>query len=179
MYSHLTKEQIKKADTANVNNSLNIIQESATDMVGKLNDIVWLINPAKDSLQQLINRLEEYAIKMAAIKDIEVNVKLMDKIDDKVLHAETRRNIYLFCKEAINNAVKHSNASTLNFTVVQANSALQFTIADNGNGFNISEAPTGNGMDNMRTRAAQMNAELYIESANGKGTTLKLLVKIT
>ena len=38
-----------------------MMQQSAGEMVNKLNDIVWLINPNQDSLQKLIQRLEEYA----------------------------------------------------------------------------------------------------------------------
>jgi signal transduction histidine kinase len=57
MYSHLTKEQIKNTDTTEVEKSLNIMQQSAGEMVDKLNDIVWLINPNQDSLQKLIQRL--------------------------------------------------------------------------------------------------------------------------
>jgi signal transduction histidine kinase len=63
MFSHLTKEQIKAAKTEDVERSLNNIQQSAGDMVNKLSDIVWLINPEKDSLQKLIERLEQYAKK--------------------------------------------------------------------------------------------------------------------
>src|SRR6185436_16736123 len=53
MYSHLTKEQIKNAQINEVEKSLNIMQQSSGEMVNKLNDIVWLINPDQDSLQKL------------------------------------------------------------------------------------------------------------------------------
>ena len=53
MYSHLTKEQIKTGQTAEIEKSLNVMQQSSAQMVDKLNDIVWLINPEQDSLQKL------------------------------------------------------------------------------------------------------------------------------
>src|SRR4029077_17482002 len=109
MYSHLTKEQIKQSNTTEVEKSLNIMQQSAGEMVNKLNDIVWLINPDQDSLQKLIQRLEEYARDMAAIKNIQVKTNVSEHLHEHSLPMESRRNIYLFCKEAINNAVKYSN----------------------------------------------------------------------
>ena len=54
-------------------------------------------------------RLEEYASDMAAIKNMQVRISVPDKIAEINLPVESRRNIYLFCKEAINNAVKYSN----------------------------------------------------------------------
>jgi len=94
------------------------------------------------------------------------------------LPAETRRNIYLFCKEAINNLVKHSGASALDFLVSEEKNSLQITIADNGCGFDAAKAINGNGLANMQKRADQINALLSVESANGQGTTLKIIVKI-
>jgi signal transduction histidine kinase len=76
MYSHLTKEQIKNASISEVEKSLNIMQQSAGEMVDKLNDIVWFINPNQDSLQKLIQRLEEYATDMAMIKNMQVKANV-------------------------------------------------------------------------------------------------------
>ena len=80
MYSHLTKEQIKQSNTIEVEKSLNIMQQSAGEMVNKLNDIVWLVNPDQDSLQKLIQRLEEYARDMAAIKNMQVKVNVPEHL---------------------------------------------------------------------------------------------------
>ncbi|MFT3680023.1 MAG: tetratricopeptide repeat protein [Ferruginibacter sp.] len=179
MYSHLVKEQLRSNNIAGIENSLQVMQQSSTQMVDKLNDIVWFINPEKDSLQQLISRLEDYAIKMAAIKDIKVNIKIPDKISNSSIHAETRRNIYLFCKEAINNAVKYSNATTLNFFIEESSGILQITVSDNGVGFEISQSSNGNGFTNMQKRAAAINGQMQLHSAKGTGTTIKLSIKIT
>lgn len=179
MYSHLLREQLKSDNSIAVSNSLNVMQQSSSQMVEKLNDIVWLINPEKDSLQQLINRLEDYAINMAVIKDMQVKVNVPHKISNTLLPAETRKNIYLFCKEAINNAVKHSGATTLNFSVEELNNCLRFIIEDNGCGFDPEKVVNGNGIGNMRNRAEQMGAKLDLQLVEGKGTTFKLLVKLT
>lgn len=47
MYSHLTREQIKSGAVGEIDKSLGVIQHAATEMVNKLNDIVWVVNPKK------------------------------------------------------------------------------------------------------------------------------------
>jgi signal transduction histidine kinase len=178
MYSHLTKEQIKAADTAGVNNSLTVMQESAAQMVNKLNDIVWLINPEQDSLQQLMDRLEEYARQMASVKGMQVKITVSEGLEELSLPVEHRRNIYLFCKEAINNAVKYSNGTLLELRITAAHGILDFTVSDNGKGFDAVMVRRGNGLDNMQKRADEVGAKLVLESKKEGGSLLSMQINI-
>lgn len=179
MYSHLAKEQVKSLGIPGVGNSLNIMQQSAGEMVNKLNDIVWLINPEQDSLQKLIQRLEEYARDMAAIKNITVKVMVPDHLHEHILPVESRRNIYLFCKEAINNAVKYSNGTLLELTIKETGGKLEFSVSDNGKGFNPETIKRGNGLDNMQKRADEIGAKMIVESKQDEGSMLAMQLKIT
>ena len=179
MYSHLTKEQIKNADTTQVEKSLNIMQQSAGEMVNKLNDIVWLVNPDQDSLQKLIQRLEEYATDMAMIKNMQVKVNAPEHLHEHSLPMESRRNIYLFCKEAINNAVKYSNGTILELNIKEENGTLEFSVSDNGKGFDAVTVRRGNGLENMQKRADEIGAKLTVQSKEGEGTLVSMQVKIT
>lgn len=114
MYSHLAKEQLKKSQTGSIENSLSIIQNNAGEMVNKINDIVWLINPGHDTLKQLMQRLEDYAVRNGGSQfRIKSNINGWER--RILLNAEIRRNIYLLFKEAINNSIKYSNATLLEF----------------------------------------------------------------
>ena len=180
MYSHLTREQIKAERPQEVEKSLNNIVNSAGEMVDKLSDIVWLVNPQKDSLQQLLERLEQYAEEMAAVKGMEIRITISPKLSGLHLPVESRRNIYLFCKEAINNAVKYSNADMLELSLMeQGNKKFEVAIADNGNGFDEKTVRNGNGLTNMRQRAAELGGEYRLETRPGKGTKISLLLKFT
>ena len=179
MYSHLTKEQIKNTDTTEVEKSLNIMQESAGEMVDKLNDIVWLINPNQDSLQKLIQRLEEYATDMATIKNMQVKVNVPSHLAEHSLPVESRRNIYLFCKEAINNAVKYSNGTLLDLTIKEKDGKLEFSVSDNGKGFDAVMVRRGNGLENMQKRADEIGAKLTVLSKHDEGSSLSMQLKIT
>jgi len=179
MYSHLAKEQIKSSGLKEVEDSLNIMQHSAAEMVNKLNDIVWLINPRQGTLQKLIQRLEEYAADMAAIKKMQVKVNIPEDLRKLNLPVQTRRNIYLFCKEAINNAVKYSNGTLLQLNIKGIDSKLEFSVIDNGKGFNKATVKHGNGLENMQKRAEEIGATFLLQSEKEAGSVLSLQIKIT
>jgi signal transduction histidine kinase len=179
MYSHLAKEQLRSNHSAEIERSLNIMQHSSAQMIDKLNDIVWLVNPEQDSLQNLVIRLEEYATDMAAVKNMQVKIILPEKMADIILPVESRRNIYLFCKEAINNAVKYSNATLLELTVKEVDGKLEFSVSDNGKGFDAEMVRRGNGLENMQKRADEIGARLVLQSKENKGTAVYLQCKIT
>jgi signal transduction histidine kinase len=180
MYSYITKEQMHNNKTEDVERSLNNIQQSANEMIYKLSDIVWLVNPEKDSFQKLIERLEEFAMNIARIKNIEVKINLEGKLVEENLPVDQRRNLYLFCKEAINNAIKYSDAAVIELTMKEMdNKKIGFFINDNGKGFDSSNVRKGNGLVNMQRRAEEMNGQFSLQTAPGQGTTLSLIYKIT
>ncbi len=180
MYSHLTREQILTSKTVEVEKSLNNIQQSAVEMVEKLSDIVWLVNPEKDSLQKLIERLEQYAEDMAEIKGMEVKISISPKLANINLPVESRRNIYMFCKEAINNAVKYSHANVIELHMHETEKGkIEIAVSDDGKGIDKAKLQNGNGLVNMRQRAEDTGGEYLLETLPGQGTKVSLIFKIT
>ena len=179
LYSHMAENQVRAQQAGEVENSLNVIQRSANDMVSRLNDLVWAVNPEHNSLKKLMQKLEEYAIEMTMVKNIKVQVDAPESLDEIQLPVESRHNIYLLGKEAINNAVKYSQASLLELSVHQFDHVIEFTIKDNGKGFDMATVEKGNGLVNMYKRADEMAAILSVQSAPGKGTVISLRCKIT
>ena len=179
MYSHLAKEQVKNNQPLEIEKSLNVMQQSSGEMVNKLNDIVWLLNPDQDSLQKLVERLEEYARDMAGIKSMQVKITIPDRIAEWSLPVDSRRNIYLFCKEAINNAVKYSGGSLLELTINELDGKLEFSVSDNGKGFDAVMVRRGNGLENMQKRADEIGAKLILHSKLNEGARVSMQCKIT
>jgi two-component system, NarL family, sensor kinase len=79
---------------------------------------------------------------------------------------------YFCCLEAIHNACKHANASTLDIELVADGDTLLFTVTDDGIGFDPKATPRGNGLANIRDRLAGAGGDLAIASAPGSGTSL-------
>ena len=87
---------------------------------------------------------------------------------------ETRRELYLFCKEVLHNIAKHAHASNVRFHLAPTTDGLRVEITDNGLGFDTAQSSSGHGLGNLRERAAVMNANLQILTKPGGGTSITL-----
>lgn len=177
LYSHIIRNQLQQEHTQKVFDSINVIEKNATDMVKKLSDIIWAVNPKYDNLDNLLSRLYEFAVEISRPKSIQVILNSSISSSTK-LTLEYRKNLYLLCKEAINNAVKYSEAKTIEIEVTKEHQYLILKISDDGIGFPIVKEHKGNGMDNMKARAEEMNAEFEIDSSQ-KGTMISVKLKFT
>jgi signal transduction histidine kinase len=180
LYGYITREQSKNGQVEEVDRSLAIIGKNATDMVRKLNDIVWVVNPRYDSFGNLLLRLEEYAVETAAPCGISVIMERDAAADRLKLSMDERKNTYLICKEAVNNALKYSDCTEIRIVAQVGVGRLTLKVQDNGCGFDRnSDRKNGNGIHNMASRAAAINAQCTLESSPGKGTKMELVCKIT
>ncbi len=85
-------------------------------------------------------------------------------------------------QEALQNIIKHAEATKIDVQMDSSSLQTNITITDNGKGFNIGSLDansTGIGLKNMKTRAALINAELQIESTIFQGTSfcIKIMTK--
>lgn len=87
---------------------------------------------------------------------------------------ETRRELYLFCKEALHNAARHGVPSTVKFHLSPTARGLRIEITDDGCGFDPAAVESGHGLGNIRERAAMMKAEMCLTSSPGNGTRVML-----
>ena len=179
MYSYITKEQLKNEQQDEVNQSLDIIKENAAEMVAKLNDIVWTVNPMQDNLQDLVERLKDFAIQITNVKQMALSFTQLGKFDEVKLPMNVRKNIYLICKEAVNNAVKYSESPILKVTLEVKHKMLEIMIRDEGKGFLLADENKGNGLLNMNKRAKEINAHLTITTAPQSGTNIQLVYKFS
>lgn len=179
MYSHIVNNLIRSGDYEQAVQSVNIIQKSAGEMTQNLNELVWTIKPEQDSFQKVFEKLEEYARSMGNVKQMTVNANLHENRIFEKLPGEVQRNIYLICKEAINNAVKYSGATLLQLSAGYQFNVVEFLIKDNGKGFNAETVKRGNGLNNMQKRAEEIEAALIVESSEKKGTAIQVIYKVT
>ncbi len=173
MYSTFAKQK-----PAEVPHILEEISNSSQEMIDDMNDIIWTINPLNDSFKKIIERLRNYSSGMAQTKNIMLHFDSDDELYDIALSMEHRKNIFLICKEAINNAVKYSDCKNLYVKFVKKQKVLFAEVSDDGNGFETTNNGEGNGLKNMRKRAADMKAKISICSKNNSGTKINLEVKI-
>jgi signal transduction histidine kinase len=99
----------------------------------------------------------------------------MQPVPEEVAYA-----IYRVAQEALNNAARHAGAVEASVELECTPEQLVLTVSDRGTGFPPSESgrTDGQGLVNMRDRAAEIGAELSIESEQGRGTAVRLWVPL-
>ncbi|MBL7736432.1 MAG: hypothetical protein JNL51_13310 [Chitinophagaceae bacterium] len=177
MTSHLARKYLDNRQPVEVLRLLDVMQRTAIDMTAKLSDIVWVINPGRDSIKELVNRLEEFALSAVDAETMTVTTRVPENLSNYKSNMEVRKNVYLIGKEAINNAIKYSDATLLELITEDFHTHLRFTIRDNGKGFDPQMIIRGNGLNNMHQRAGEIKARLAIDAAPGIGTTVSVYYK--
>lgn len=159
------------------NQFLETIQDESKHVSESLNDIVWSINPKNDTPEIMYARMQRYASELFEAGNIAYEFVLPGE-GELTIDMKRRQHLYLIYKEAINNLVKYSKATSAWVTIVLTKSDFSINISDNGKGFDAHAEHTGNGIYNMRKRAEEIGAELEIKSEPGKGTSISLRLAI-
>jgi signal transduction histidine kinase len=81
-------------------------------------------------------------------------------------------------QELINNAIKHSMATTICINFRFRDDVLVFSVADNGRGFDLENKATGLGLKNLESRSNMAGAKFKMKSWPGKGTRAVLYYRI-
>ncbi len=154
-------------------NLLERIGNNAGESVDKMRDIIWMINPKYDQIENLSKRMEKFIAEIcnAAGMDYTFENTLSTQIK---LQMNQRKNTILILKEAVHNAVKYSEATHLHVHLSQLGKVLQLEVKDNGIGFNSEIIEPGNGLDSMQKRAEELKGSLQIISSPGNGTVVLL-----
>lgn len=175
--SSVARRKAEAGDEAGAAASLSGISEQTQRLMRNMSDIVWSVDPERDTLQELLARMREFGAAVLEPKDVRFRFNSSGD-----LHATipplVKSDLYLIFKEALNNAAKHAQATEVDVTFTHEKNRLRMTIADNGIGIEAAPASDGggNGLRNMHARAKEMNAELTITSRPGQGATITLSV---
>jgi signal transduction histidine kinase len=139
-------------DTAMVQKHTEKIAVICRELVDSTSDIVWAVSPRHDSLNDLAQRMREFAGEMLAAKDIAFRFEVSPAECRLRMGADMRRQSYLIFKEAVNNAARHSGATEVGIRLAVEGPWLLLSVEDNGRGLGNGKG-NGNGLANMRRRA--------------------------
>ncbi|WP_461414136.1 sensor histidine kinase [Gemmatimonas sp.] len=155
---------------------LRRIKAAAEETVGALRDIIWLVDPANNNLQDLATRLQRIASDMLAGHAWTLKVSDAATVP---LNMATMRDVLLVYKEALHNVVRHAEAKAVTVQVRVRGSHLQLVVTDNGRGFDADVPSTGRGIASMRRRAGLVSGSLTIERGAHGGTELTLSLPVS
>lgn len=182
--SEVAKRRMESAEKESVL-VLNEIAESARAVTASMSDIVWAIDPRRDDLSSVVFRVRQFASDLLVAKGIAWSLLAPPEFDKVKLNPQQRRHIFLIFKEAINNAARHADCHSVSLSLSIVQTRIIAEIGDDGCGFAIdsphqqpSNGGGGHGLENIRIRAAQLGGSLIIDSAPGRGTSVRVDVPI-
>ncbi len=148
------------------------------EVLDSIGDIVWAIQPHKDHLSDLKQRMRRFAADVLAGRNVEIYWSVSDSRGDSELNPELRRQVYLIFKESINNIARHSMATEAHIALRVVDHHLALEVRDNGRGMEQSRHQGGNGLESMKLRAARLGGDLQVRSTEGGGTIVFLLAPL-
>ena len=154
------------------------IATSSRELVDAMSDIVWAINPQKDHLSDLSQRMRGLASEVFTTCDVKFRFSAPSPEEDIRLGANLRREVFLIFKESLNNLIKHSGCGEAEIEFRLAANSLFLRVSDNGRGFDLSQENDGHGLESMRERSHEMGGNLEMASVVGQGTTITLLIPL-
>ena len=83
---------------------------------------------------------------------------------------------YFCCLEALQNAAKHAQASSVLVELVGTPESLELTVVDDGRGFDLRSGVGGSGLTNLRERVESVGGELSVTAAPGLGTRIRVVL---
>jgi signal transduction histidine kinase len=174
-------EKVKRDSVSNVTKvDIDKILISSTELIDKMNEIVWAMNEKNDSLGDLLFYIRSYAMEYCEENGIQCGFELPDDIPDIFVSGEIRRNVFLTIKESLHNVVKHSEATRVDIEF-QNTSGLYVVIRDNGKGIGsteIKKGTSGNGLKNMRKRIESIGGNFRIYNRQGMVIEISVPLRI-
>jgi signal transduction histidine kinase/ligand-binding sensor domain-containing protein len=144
---------------------------TAREAVKSLDEIVWAVNPRNDTLAHLIDYTGQFAVTYLRAAGVRCLLDVPEQPPTREVPANTRHNVFLVVKEALQNVIKHARATEVWLRIHATTAGLRIVIEDNGCGFaRAPEDGLADGLRNMRQRMNELGGQCRIQSRPDAGT---------
>ena len=153
------------------------INDFTRNTITELRDTIWAMNKENihfSDLKVRINNFLESA--QSHVQQTHFEVDMKKSIDEN--HSFTAFagvNLYRIIQEAVNNSIKHADATEIKVAFEKIDQHFEVRISDNGKGIDQRKIEAGNGFQNMHKRISEIGGELVIKSTPESGTILKII----
>jgi signal transduction histidine kinase len=156
---------------------LEKIASQSKNLSESIGDIIWSMKPGKDEFMTMSSRIRNFANDIMGDTHIHYQINIDEEANSQITDITVRKNIVFITKEAINNVVKYSKATTLLVTLNMEPDNVVLNIRDNGIGFEP-RLQGGNGIANMKRRAEEIAGEWKLETAPKQGTRINIKIPL-
>jgi signal transduction histidine kinase len=155
------------------------ISSTARETTHALDEIVWTVNPSNDTLDGLINYVCKYAQEYLALAGLRYRLEVPSQLPATPISPELRHNVFLAAKEAVNNVVKHSKATSAWLRLHLDAEQFILEIEDDGRGLAEGDEKKGrSGLGNMRRRMEDINGKFEAGPGEQGGTRIRLVAPL-
>lgn len=154
----------------------DLLQKSKKNIMYVINEIrqlsCSLMNPSLGDLG-LIDSVSDLVENIRATRKLNVVFKALRTIEAG-LPDSLKLTIYRIIQEALNNTVKHAQATAVSIFIRKKAQTIELIVQDNGIGFNPEETKKGAGLKSIKNRVYLNSGSLAIKSRPGAGCTLNI-----
>jgi signal transduction histidine kinase/ligand-binding sensor domain-containing protein len=157
---------------------LNRISEVAVRTTQSLDEIVWAMSPANDSLRSLLEYLSQLARELFEDTEVHCRFEIPADLPGTPMAPDLRHDIFLAVKEALTNVIRHAHAKEVFLRSQIDGPRIEILVQDDGVGFNPDSpaARMRHGLKSMRQRVEGLGGQFEVSSAPGEGTRIRIIV---
>lgn len=153
-------------ENTSLNSRLYDLSDFGRNTMQELRSTIWAMNAEDGNVETLLTRVESLKNK------IPVSIEITNKLPlGYPLKSTELLNLYRIIQEAIQNTLKHTEATKVLISLEEKQNQAVVTISDNGSGIKNENNP-GNGLRNMRYRCEQIGGTFTLNSSENEGTTI-------
>jgi signal transduction histidine kinase len=130
----LLSELARREPATEVPSHLGQISDMARGLTRKMDEIVWAVDPQHDTLPGFMDYASAFTEEFLRMAGLRCRMDLPTELPRWPMDAETRYNLFLALKEALNNIVRHAHATEVRVGLRLANNSFTLVIEDNGQG---------------------------------------------
>ena len=177
--------ELARREPERVGKHLDRIAGSARQLTRAMDEIVWAVDPQHDTLEGLMDYISAYAEDFLHTAGIPCRMDLPVTLPAARVEAESRYNLFLALKEALNNVVKHAHATEVWLRLRIGPKTFTLIVEDNGRGIPVAggrgaagvranRIAGGSGLVNLEKRLAAIAGRCEIHSRPGHGTRVEM-----
>ncbi len=176
-FAQILKKKIGPEQT-DLRPHLDKIIETSGTLYHTMKDMLWAMDPDKDSVYDIYNQLCEFGQELFDSTGVTFESdNIPDELRDKLLSPAHKRHVLLIFKEVMNNSLKHSHGTSTHLSLKKEDKKVRFTFRDDGKGFVMNGHNVGNGLNNVKRRAKLIDAVININNDNS-GTIAELEIPV-
>lgn len=178
VYAATGIKAMNKGDYGAASDYLSKIAEISKEALNEMRRMLWVLQPGKDSLRDLLNRWEDFAKPLLATRNIRVQTMLEESALGLKLNVAEKKNLYLILKEAAHNVYKHASGNAMQLSLRKVDGGILIHMVNEWEGVNRAEGERGKGLDSIRERANEINCKVVFNCSQTKIFDLRLFMPL-